>query len=143
MTRLNETPGSRRPAGAATILVVDDEPELVGAVRLRLRSAGYTVLSAGDGHSAVRMAARTQPDLIVLDIGLPGEDGHEIARRLRASARTRDIPLVFFTARENECDVDKAWDVGAVGYLTKAAGRGTIAGSEALLRAINDTLEVI
>ncbi len=105
--------------GAEKILVVDDEEDVVRAVGMRLQSAGYEVMSASDGVSAVRMAEERVPDLIILDIGMPGGDGHSVARRLRENAETKMIPVVFLTARVAKDDMEKASGVGAAGYLMK------------------------
>jgi len=124
------------------ILVVDDEDELVGALCLRLRCAGFVVLSAPDGPTALTLAEMEQPNLIVLDIGLPGEDGHEVAQRLKSNPKTGSIPIIFFTGRATIQDIDRGWNVGAAGFLAKVAGPGKIAGSDALLRTVTATLDV-
>jgi len=99
------------------ILVVDDEPELVRAVTLRLNSAGYETLSASDGLAAMEMAVSQQPDLVLLDIGLPCPDGYEVAAMLRTAPRTAHIPIVFLTART--WDLDKARQTRPDGYVVK------------------------
>lgn len=124
------------------ILVVDDEDELVGALLMRLRCAGFIVVSAGDGPTALIMAEKERPDLIVLDVGLPGLDGYAVARLLKANPNTEGIPIIFFTARVTDEDIDTGWEVGATGFLAKIAGPGKIAGSDALLRAVTATLDV-
>jgi len=124
------------------ILVVDDEDELVGAVRLRLRCAGFVVLSAGDGRAAVDLAETEQPDLIVMDIGLPGENGHQVAQRLKSNPKTDNIPIVFFTARATAEEVDRSWKSGAAAFLPKICGSGRIAGSGALLKTVSDILDL-
>jgi CheY-like chemotaxis protein len=99
------------------ILIVDDEPELVRAITLRLSSAGYETLSASDGLAATEMASSHQPDLVLLDIGLPLQDGYQVAAMLRATNRTAHIPIVFLTART--WDLDKAREVHPDGYVVK------------------------
>jgi two-component system OmpR family response regulator len=99
------------------ILIVDDEPELVRAVTLRLNSAGYETLSASDGLAATEMALRYQPDLVLLDIGLPHQDGYQVATTLRMASRTAHIPIVFLTART--WDLDKARQIRPDGYVVK------------------------
>jgi CheY-like chemotaxis protein len=101
------------------ILVVDDEEDVVRAVGMRLKSAGYQVLCASDGLAATQMAVKHMPDLIILDIGMPGGDGHTVAQRLHANVNTMTIPIVFLTARVSKEDMEKASDVGAAGYLMK------------------------
>jgi CheY-like chemotaxis protein len=106
-----------RPSAIRKILIVDDEPELVRAVALRLNSAGYQTLSAADGLAATEMAFSHQPDLILLDIGLPIQDGYQVAAMLRTAERTAHIPIVFLTART--WDLDKARQVHPDGYVIK------------------------
>lgn len=99
------------------ILIVDDEPELVRALTLRLRSAGYETLSASDGLAGTELALSEQPDLVLLDIGLPLADGYQVAATLRLAHRTAHIPIVFLTART--WDLDKARQVHPNGYVVK------------------------
>ena len=90
------------------VLVVDDEPDIVRALSLRLKSNGYDVVVARDGVQATVTAVREQPDLIVLDLGLPGGDGHVVAQRLRNNAKTCDVPIIALTARTANRDRVKA-----------------------------------
>jgi DNA-binding response OmpR family regulator len=99
------------------ILIVDDEPELVRALTVRLSSAGYETLSASDGPAATELALSQQPDLVLLDIGLPLEDGYQVAAKLRLARRTTHIPIVFLTART--WDLEKARQVRPDGYVVK------------------------
>lgn len=108
------------------ILVVDDEPEIVRSVGMRLRAAGYQVVTAMDGMQATNVALREQPDLIILDIGMPAGDGHVVARRLRESIRTCSVPIIFLTARTGEADFNKAWDAGVAKYITKPFDPGEL-----------------
>jgi len=101
------------------ILVVDDDPDIVRALGLRLRAAGFGVLAAGDGTTAVSMAVRHQPDVVILDIGLPAGDGHAVTKRLRSDGSTAEIPVIFVTARVEKDDFKKAQAAGAVGYFIK------------------------
>ncbi|MEQ1760294.1 MAG: response regulator [Vicinamibacterales bacterium] len=101
------------------VLVVDDEPELLRTISLRLRKAGYDVLSACDGFTATQIAIQEHPDVILLDIGLPGGDGHSVAKRLFGNHRTMDIPIIFLTARTGRDDVVMAQRHGAFSYLVK------------------------
>ncbi|MBD3217225.1 MAG: response regulator [candidate division Zixibacteria bacterium] len=100
------------------ILLADDEPDIIRTVGRRLKSAGYDVLTAMDGFQATSMAIQEEPDVIILDIGMPAGDGHAVADRLRSSAKTCNIPIVFLTARTSEEDQKKAFDAGAVHYIT-------------------------
>lgn len=103
----------------ARVLVVDDDADLVKALHLRLRAAGYEVVSAQDGMTATQMAVKLKPDLIILDIGMPGGDGHVVGRRLRSNPMTTAIPVIYLTARDSEVDRGRALELGAVGYLVK------------------------
>src|SRR5882762_5703943 len=103
-------------AGVATILVVDDEPRIVQVVRDYLQHGGFAVLVASDGPSALRTARTGRPDLVVLDLGLPGQDGLDVARALR---RDGDVPIIMLTARSDESDKLVGLELGADDYLTK------------------------
>ncbi len=100
----------------ATILVVDDEPRIVQLVRDYLEHGGFTVLVASDGQAALRTARTGRPDLIVLDLGLPGLDGLDVARALR---RDGEAPIIMLTARTDETDKLVGLELGADDYLTK------------------------
>jgi DNA-binding response OmpR family regulator len=103
----------------ARILIVDDETDVVRSVGLRLKSAGYEVLAAIDGLTGTQVACEQQPDLIILDIGMPCADGHTVAKRLSINLKTMSIPIIYLTARTAADDVDRALKGGAAGYLTK------------------------
>src|SRR6202158_3719840 len=100
----------------ATILVVDDAPRIVQLVRDYLEHGGFTVLVASDGKEALRSARTGRPDLIVLDLGLPGLDGLDVARELR---RDGEVPIIMLTARTEESDKLVGLELGADDYLTK------------------------
>lgn len=98
------------------ILIVDDDPRLRDLVRLALERAGHDVITAADGRSALIHAAREAPDLIVLDVGMPGMDGFECCRRIRANS---EVPVLFLTARDDEVDRILGLEMGADDYVTK------------------------
>ena len=100
-----------------TVLVVDDEPRNVDLLEQELDAAGYKTLSAPDGETALALAAKDQPDLILLDVMMPGVDGYETCRRLKAAEATRAIPVIFLTAVTEE--KARAFKLGAVDYVTK------------------------
>ena len=104
---------------AVKILVVEDDADLHIGLALRLTSAGYEVLSALDGAAAVEVCQQHRPDLVLMDIGLPGMDGHEVARQLSMMPNTRDIPVVYLTARHEAQHRLEASNVGAAAYLVK------------------------
>jgi DNA-binding response OmpR family regulator len=99
-----------------TVLVVDDEEAIAEAVRARLESEGYRVLVAGDGPQAIALHAEEHPDLVVLDLMLPGMDGLEVCKELQ---RERWTPVLMLTARAEEADTVAGFAVGADDYLTK------------------------
>jgi DNA-binding response OmpR family regulator len=99
-----------------TVLVVDDEEAIAEAVRARLESEGYRVLVAADGAQALEAADRERPDLVVLDLMLPGMDGLEVCKQLQ---RDRWVPVLMLTARTEEADKVAGFAVGADDYLTK------------------------
>ncbi len=101
------------------ILVVDDDPDLVETICVRLRSRGYETLTAGDGATATRRAVLDHPDLIILDIGLPAGDGHVVAQRLRQISQTVTLPIIFLTGRTTHNDYFKALGAGAARFMTK------------------------
>jgi len=99
-----------------TVLVVDDEEAIAEAVRARLESEGYRVLVAHDGPQAIRVCAEARPDLVVLDLMLPGMDGLEVCREIQRKEWT---PVLMLTARTEEADKVAGFAVGADDYLTK------------------------
>jgi DNA-binding response OmpR family regulator len=102
--------------GQTRVLVVDDEPTIAESVAARLRSEGFAVSVAVDGPGAVAAVERDDPDLVVLDVMLPGFDGLEVCRRIQA---TRAVPVLMLTARDDETDLLVGLAVGADDYLTK------------------------
>jgi two-component system KDP operon response regulator KdpE len=101
------------------ILLVDDEVAIQRAVRPLLRTRGYDVSVSATGHDALAMAAAEQPDLVVLDLGLPDLDGTEVCRRIRAMSA---VPIIVLSARSAESDKVDALDLGADDYVTKPFG---------------------
>jgi DNA-binding response OmpR family regulator len=101
------------------VLVVEDDDDIARAIAMRLHYAGYQVLTAGDGVAAVRTAVHESPDLVILDIGLPDQNGHEVAHRLFTMGETISTPIIFLTARTGEADRTRAYKDGAIAYLTK------------------------
>ncbi len=101
------------------VLLVDDEPDLVRLVAKRLLASGYDVATAYDGHAALEQVATVSPDVIILDLMLPKVDGYKVCRLLKFDERYRKIPVLIFTARAREEDIQMARECGADGYLTK------------------------
>ncbi len=98
------------------VLVVDDEPQILRAVRTSLQARGYEVSVAGNGETALDVVATTEPELVILDLGLPGIDGIEATRRIRAFS---EVPIIVLTVREGQADKVAALDAGADDYVTK------------------------
>jgi two-component system, OmpR family, alkaline phosphatase synthesis response regulator PhoP len=103
-------------AGAKKILVVDDESAILQTLRFNLERSGYLVATAGDGRSAVALAASDRPDLIIMDIMLPVLDGIEACREIRKSS---GVPIIMLTAKDQEIDKVLALELGADDYVTK------------------------
>jgi two-component system cell cycle response regulator len=112
------------------VLVVDDDPEMRGLVATVLRRDGYTVLEAGDGPQALDVAVRSIPDLVVVDITLPGMDGVEVTRQLKATKKLALVPVVALSAlREQAVAVrDRALAAGCAHFLTKPCPPATLRG---------------
>lgn len=104
---------------AVKILVCDDDPDLRALVEYRFKTAGYEVLGAGDGKTAFELAVEHRPALAVLDLMMPGLNGIEVTRQLRADSRTERIPVILLTSRTLEADVTSAFEAGADDYVTK------------------------
>ena len=120
------------------ILVVDDEPKIRDIVRRYLEADGFAVTECADGPSALRAAIEQRPDLVVLDIMLPGLDGVEVLRRLR---ETSQVPVIMLTARDEEVDKLIGLAVGADDYLTKPfSGRELAARARVILRRVHQQL---
>jgi DNA-binding response OmpR family regulator len=116
----------------ARVLVVDDEQVLADTIRYNLRREGYEVHIAGDGQEALRIAQATEPDVVVLDLMLPGLDGLEVCRQLR---RDSTVPILMLTAKADEVDKIVGLEVGADDYMTKPFSmRELLARIRAMLR---------
>ncbi|HST64190.1 MAG TPA: diguanylate cyclase [Mycobacteriales bacterium] len=102
-----------------TVLVADDSLVIRAVVRAHLEEKGYAVVEAEDGLAAVERCARDQPDVVLLDIEMPGLDGYQVLARLKTAPELRDIPVVFLTSRSGMDDVVVALDAGAHDYLRK------------------------
>jgi two-component system KDP operon response regulator KdpE len=101
------------------VLVVDDDPQIVRAVRTSLVARGYDVLTAGNGETALALLADVEVDVLVLDLGLPGIDGQEVIERVRA---WNEVPIIVISVREAQDEKVKAFDAGADDYVTKPFG---------------------
>lgn len=102
------------------ILVIEDDPDIALSLRLKLeRDGGFEVRTAGDGAAGLRMAVERPPDLVLLDVNLPGMDGFEVCRQLRGDPATSSTPVIMLTARIDESDRVAGLDLGADDYITK------------------------
>ncbi len=118
-----------------TMLVIDDEKDLIELVRYNLEKEGFDVIGAGDGRTGLDIALRHKPDLVVLDLMMPGMDGLEVCRRLRADARTSRLPVIMLTAKASETDKIVGLEMGADDYVPKPfSPRELVARVKALLR---------
>src|SRR6185436_13867888 len=102
-----------------TILIIEDDPHTTLALAVRLKSQGYSTWTASDGIKGMQLAMRARPDLIILDIGLPGGSGLELAETLRRKPQTARIPIIFLTGSKDPNLRQKVMDSGAAGLLQK------------------------
>ena len=129
MELASESPESMAPG---TILVVDDEPKVCDLLRVYLERSGYGVACAGDGRAALAEVEHRHPDLVLLDLNLPGIDGIEVCKTLR---KTSDTPIIMLTARDEEADRIVGLELGADDYVTKPfSPREVVARVKAVLR---------
>ncbi|MEI8138374.1 MAG: response regulator [bacterium] len=119
----------------AKILMVDDNDDLLLLVGARLRSNGYEVVTASNGETAIKLALREKPALILLDMGLPDLDGCAVCRRLKSEVSIREIPIIVMSANSRQVDKDQAAECGAEGYMAKPCDPGS------LLEGIGSLLE--
>jgi DNA-binding response OmpR family regulator len=101
------------------VLAADDDEDILELVAFRLERSGYTVLRAHDGEEALELARRERPDLAVLDVMMPKLDGFELTKRLRAEDGTSGMPIILLTARAQDADIVRGFDMGADDYIRK------------------------
>jgi CheY-like chemotaxis protein len=101
------------------ILVADDDPVILRLIQVNLELEGYQVLTANNGEEAVATATAEHPDLVILDIMMPRLDGYQACEQLKAEAATKDIPVVFLSAKAQQSDIEKGKTYGVDEYLTK------------------------
>src|SRR5687767_3474873 len=127
------------------VLVTDDDPDLRTLAHMQLSPQGYDVIQAPDGEECIRLAVERRPDVILLDMMLPGMDGAEVLTRLSDNPRTADIPVVFLSALHTTEDRVKGLDGGAVDWITKPADpRELVArvGAAARTKARNEEIKL-
>ena len=121
---MNTTDNSGRGHSAKTpskILIIDDDPDLRMALRLRLRANRYDTINAVDGYSALVQAQKEHPDLVILDLGLPAGDGFVVLDPLQRSSDLSEIPVIVLTARDAEVAEQQAYHAGACAFFQKPA----------------------
>jgi DNA-binding response OmpR family regulator len=127
--------GETAPA-SRSILVVDDEPHIVLSIEFLLKRAGYDVRVAGDGEAAHRAVAEHKPDLILLDVMMPGRSGYEVCKAIRATPGGDTIKIIMLSAKSRDVEQEKALAVGADTYVTKPfSTRDLVERVDRLLRA--------
>lgn len=123
-----------------TILVIEDDQDIIDVVRYNLEREGFRVLEATDGERGLETTLRSKPDLVLLDLMLPGVDGLEVCRRLREHPEARGLPVVIITAKGEEADVVVGLEMGADDYLPKPfSPRELVARIRAVLRRVSRT----
>ncbi|GIX06998.1 MAG: response regulator [Candidatus Poribacteria bacterium] len=109
------------------ILVVEDEKDVQSLLKMTLEFTGqHTVLTADDGLEGLRLAESEMPDLILLDVMMPHMDGYEVLQQLRSNPKTREIPVIFLSARAQRREIERGLQMGAAGYLTKPFNPATL-----------------
>ena len=101
------------------IMIVDDDPDLRMALKVRLRANNFETVSASDGYSAIALAQKERPDLVILDLGLPAGDGYVVLKRMQQSDQLSDIPVIVLTARDPQTNEDRSLDAGATAFFQK------------------------
>lgn len=105
-----------------TVLVVDDEEMTRDLLRLMLKGTGFTIYEAEDGYIALEQVAACKPDIMILDVMMPGLDGLAVCRTLRAQPQTADLPVIMLSAKTTPTAIQEGLDAGADKYLTKPVG---------------------
>lgn len=127
----------------ANILVVEDEAEILELLVYNLEKEGYSVRPATSGEEALRLARQQPPDLTLLDLMLPGIDGLEVCKALKADSSTRNIPVIMLTARSEEADIVTGLELGADDYITKPFSRRVLlARVKAVLRRVSEEIAI-
>jgi DNA-binding response OmpR family regulator len=104
---------------AKRILIADDEPNIVASLEFLMEQGGYEVMAVADGHAALAAVASFAPDLVLLDVMMPGRSGYEVCERLKGDPATRGIKVVMLSAKGRDVEVAKGLDLGADAYVTK------------------------
>ena len=127
--------GRQREGLSRSVLVVDDEPMARMLLRLIMVRAGFEVIEAEDGIEALRIVAAEEPDLVILDVMMPGMDGFEVCEKLRRIQGAKDLPIIMLSARTDRRSIERGLEVGANMYLTRPIK------PEVLTRYVREVLE--
>ncbi len=114
-----ETRSAEQSISRTKIMIVDDDPDLRMALKVRLRANHFETISASDGYSAIALAQKERPDLVILDLGLPAGDGYVVLKRMQQSDTLSDIPIIVLTARDPQMNEDRSLDAGAAAFFQK------------------------
>ena len=101
------------------IMVVDDEPYIARVIKFKLEQEGYTVISANDGVTGLEKIREEKPDMVLLDVMMPGMSGYEVCQKIKGDAELAGIPVVILTAKGQERDREQGFSMGASDYITK------------------------
>jgi DNA-binding response OmpR family regulator len=123
-----ENYGDKRPVSRAKIMLVDDDPDLRQGLSLRLRANNFETVNVCDGYSAIAMALKEHPHLIILDLGLPAGDGFTVLKSLQEYPALSDIPVIVLTARDPQDNEKRTMALGAVAFLQKPADNEELIG---------------
>ena len=123
-------PARRKDGSVKRILIIDDEPDFVEMVKMRLEANSYDVVTAFNGEEGIQKAETEHPNLILLDVMMPGSDGFAVLKKLKSIPSTRYIPVVMLTAKRESKSIMTACDRGAVDYIIKPCE------SQELLKAV-------
>ncbi|MGA2424010.1 MAG: response regulator transcription factor [Terriglobales bacterium] len=123
-----DSQSERQPVNRAKIMVVDDDPDLRQALSLRLRANNFDTINVCDGYSAIAMAQKEHPHLIILDLGLPAGDGFSVLKNLQQYPALSVIPVIVLTARDAEGNEKRTLESGAVAFFQKPADNEELLG---------------
>jgi len=121
--------------GKSRVLIVEDEPNIVLFLEILLHRAGYETVSTGDGEAALEVIRRTRPDVVLLDIMLPKQNGYEVCRSVKSEPALSSIPIIMLTAKGQEVEILKGLELGASAYIAKPFGNAEV------LEAVRAALE--
>ena len=121
--------------GKSRVLIVEDEPNIVLSLEILLHRAGYETVSTGDGEAALEVIRRTRPDVVLLDIMLPKQNGYEVCRSVKSEPALSSIPIIMLTAKGQEVEILKGLELGASAYIAKPFGNAEV------LEAVRAALE--